>query len=72
MQAYFIGEAIKNKFIQIDKIAYHLLQIDGWVVNVDYYNRSDYNSGWLISKLIKVNNKEKEIYKSKILNIAIN
>lgn len=62
----------KVKFGQIDNIAYYLFQIDGWVLKIDYFNRNDYNSGWLISRLIKVNNQEKDIFKLKNLNIASN
>jgi hypothetical protein len=43
---------LKIKFI--DKITYHLLQLDGWAFTIDFFNRPDQNSGWLISKLMKL------------------
>ncbi len=65
-----LAKQSKVKFGQIDDIAYYLFQVDGWIMKIDYFNRNDYNSGWLISQLIKVNNKEKDNYKLKNLNIA--
>lgn len=45
-----------------DTITYHFLQLDGWAFTVDFFNRAEKNSGWLISKLTKLAvNKEEYI-----------
>lgn len=48
------------KFDHVDSVKFHILQIDNWYFEVSWFNRSGYNSGWLISNLVYVNNKEKE------------
>lgn len=60
----------KIQFKYISTVSYHLLQIDGWIVKVDYFNRNDYNSGWLINNLIKAKDTDKENYRIKTLNLA--
>jgi hypothetical protein len=53
------------KFKQINSVKFHFFQIPGWYFELSYYNRNDTNSGWLISNLIYVNDKEKkELIKS--------
>ncbi|MBL0341162.1 MAG: hypothetical protein IPP71_09665 [Bacteroidetes bacterium] len=56
-------------FGQVDKIRYHLLQINDWVMVLDHFNRKDLNSGWLINQLIKIKDPEKAGYKLRQLNI---
>lgn len=41
--------------------SYHILQVDGWAIEVSSFNRETYNSGWLISNL-KENTLNKESY----------
>ena len=48
------------KFERSGQLKFHFFQIDGWYFEVSYFNRPGYNSGWLISKLYKINQKEKE------------
>jgi len=65
-------DLIKNSkivFNQISNISYHLLQIDGWILKIDYFSRNNDNSGWLINELIMANEEEKKIYLIKQLNI---
>ncbi len=53
------------KFKHIDDVKFHFFQIPGWYFELSYFNRTDTNSGWLISNLIYVNEKEKkELIKS--------
>lgn len=53
------------KFKQINDVKFHFFQIPDWYFELSYFNRSDTNSGWLISNLIYVNEKEKkELIKS--------
>ncbi len=47
--------ANKNlKITTVDTVTYHFLQLDGWAFSVDFFNRAEKNSGWLISKLTKL------------------
>ncbi len=62
----------KIKLKQINKVRYHFLQIPEWAFTIDYYNRKELNSGWLISELNKMSYPEKEKYKEEILNINVN
>jgi len=48
------------KFERSGLLKFHFFQIDGWYFEISYFNRPGYNSGWLISKLYKINQKEKE------------
>ena len=53
------------KFKQINDVKFHFFQIPDWYFELSYFNRNDTNSGWLISNLIYVNEKEKkELIKS--------
>ena len=65
---------VKNsriKFIQVNTISYHLLQIDGWIAIVDYINRNEKNSGWLINSLFSATDEEKKIYLKEHLNVQL-
>lgn len=48
------------KFKQINDVKFHFFQIPDWYFELSYFNRNDSNSGWLISNLIYVNDKEKK------------
>jgi len=61
----------KIKLKQINKVRYHFLQIPEWAFTIDYYNRKELNSGWLISELSRMNNSEKDKYKKEVLKINI-
>ena len=41
-------------------LKFHFFQVDGWYFEVAYFNRPGPNSGWLISKLFRISEKEKE------------
>lgn len=43
------------KFISVDQVKFHFFQIDGWYFGISQFNRPGYNTGWLISNLIKLN-----------------
>jgi hypothetical protein len=47
-------------FISVGQMKFHFFQIDGWYFELSYFNRPGNNSGWLISKLYKINETEKE------------
>ena len=57
------------RFLQVDNVSYHFLQLPGWIFKVDYYDRNTPNSGWLISKLIRSSSIDKKEYQLKNLNI---
>lgn len=57
------------KYIQANSIRYHFLQIKNWMFTVECFNRSDVNSGWLISSLSKATDNDKVIYKKSILSL---
>ncbi|MCB0805948.1 MAG: hypothetical protein KDC05_09135 [Bacteroidales bacterium] len=47
-------------FEDIGPLKFHFFQVDGWYFEVNYINRPGGNSGWLITKLYKISDKEKE------------
>lgn len=59
----------KIEITQLLNVKYHFLQIPKWIFTVEYFNRKDLNSGWLISDLLRMSWEEKENYKIKFLNI---
>jgi hypothetical protein len=48
------------KFDHIESVKFHVFQIDNWYFEVSWFNRTGYNSGWLISNLIYLKPEEKE------------
>lgn len=48
------------KFKQINSLKFHFYQIEDWYFELSYFNRNEKNSGWLISNLMFVNEKEKK------------
>ena len=43
------------KFKNVDQVKFHFFQIDGWYFGISEFNRPGYNTGWLISNLVKLN-----------------
>ena len=52
----FITECISHrlKIVSVKNVTYSFLQIKGWDIEIQQFNRSTKNSGWLIDKLIKL------------------
>ncbi len=48
------------KFDHVESVKFHVFQIKKWYFEVTWFNRSGYNSGWLISNLIYLKDTEKE------------
>lgn len=46
-------------FEKINGEKFHVFQIDNWYFEVSWFNRSGYNTGWLISNLIYLKDEEK-------------
>ncbi len=68
---YFIRAFLKKQMtlVQIDRVTYHFLQVDGWIFTVNNYPHRKTNAGWLINQLMPANSALKQQYKTKILNI---
>ncbi|MBY5950876.1 MULTISPECIES: hypothetical protein [Algoriphagus] len=48
------------KFETVSNVKFHFFQIDGWYFEVAQFNRPGFNTGWLISSLVKLNTGDKE------------
>jgi hypothetical protein len=44
------------KFRFVNDVKFHFFQISGWYFELADFNRPGYNTGWLISNLVKINN----------------
>jgi hypothetical protein len=52
------------KFKTVGQVKFHFFQVEGWYFELSDFNRSGYNTGWLISNLVKLNStNEKDILK---------
>lgn len=65
----FMQECAAGRMVidRVTGISYHFLQLDGWIFEIRQFNRQTKNSGWLISKLIRAGNQDKEVYRTKQL-----
>ncbi len=62
----FLYEAQKGnlKFKTVNEVRFHFFQIKGWYFELANFNRSGYNTGWLISNLMELkSNKDTEVMK---------
>lgn len=46
-------------FETVNRLNYHFFSVDGWYFSLNNFNRPGYNTGWLISDLVKVNAQQK-------------
>jgi hypothetical protein len=46
-------------FESVDEVKFHIFQIENWYFEMQYFSRKGENTGWLISNLLKVPEKEK-------------
>jgi hypothetical protein len=54
---------VKNgnlKFEYVNDVKFHFFQIDGWYFELAQFNRSGYNTGWLIGNLVKLSSESDE------------
>ncbi len=58
----FLYEMKQNniRFETVKDVKFHFFQIDGWYFEVNQFNRLGFNTGWLISNLVKLNIGDKE------------
>ena len=54
------------KFKTVSDLRFHFFQIDGWYFKLEYYNRAGYNTGWLVSNLLKISPEEEQLLKQYI------
>ena len=62
----FLYEVKKRnlKFKTVQEVKFHFFQINGWYFELAQFNRPGYNTGWLISNLVKIKNEsEKNLLK---------
>lgn len=48
------------KFETVKNVKFHFFSIDGWYFEISNFNRPGYNTGWLISNLVKMEPGQKE------------
>ncbi|XOV94776.1 MAG: hypothetical protein ACFHWX_08735 [Bacteroidota bacterium] len=51
------------KFKTVYDLRFHFFQIDGWYFELSDFNRPGYNTGWLISNLVPINEKQEQTLK---------
>lgn len=58
----FLYEVKKGllKFKAVNRINFHFFSLDGWYFTLNNFNRTGYNTGWLISDLTEINKSQKE------------
>jgi hypothetical protein len=50
------------KYKTVEEVKFHFFQLDGWYFELSEFNRPGYNTGWLISNLVKIKNEtEKDL-----------
>jgi hypothetical protein len=61
--AIFLYEVKKGnlQFRTVNNVKFHFFQINNWYFELSEFNRSGNNKGWLISKLVKATDPEKNI-----------
>lgn len=53
------------KFKSVERVKFHFFQIAGWYFEISDFNRPGYNTGWLISNLVRLKDTtEKEMLKN--------
>jgi hypothetical protein len=57
------------KYKTVNEVKFHFFQIDRWYFEISEFNRSGYNTGWLISNLVKLNSKaDKDLLQKYVYN----
>jgi len=57
------------KFKSVSDVKFHFFQLQGWYFELSNFNRPGYNTGWLISNLVKLNNdSEKNLLRRYLYN----
>lgn len=53
-------------FETVKDVKFHFFEIDGWYFEISNFNRPGYNTGWLISNLVRATDQEKILLKNYI------
>ena len=58
----FLYEVKKGnlKFKTVQEVKFHFFQIDGWYFELSQFNRPGYNTGWLMSNLVRIKNESEK------------
>ncbi len=56
------------EFKTIHRVNFHFFQVNNWYFELSEFNRPGYNRGWLISDLVRVEDRDKDILKRFIYN----
>lgn len=66
----FLYEVQKGnlQFKTVYNVKFHFFQLDNWYFELSEFNRTGNNTGWLISNLVKANEKEKAVILNYIYN----
>lgn len=57
------------KYKSVREVRFHFFQIPGWYFELAQFNRPGYNTGWLMSNLVKINNDgEKDLLRRYLYN----
>jgi hypothetical protein len=48
------------KFKTVEEVKFHFFQVSGWYFELSEFNRAGYNSGWLMSNLVKLNSESEK------------
>jgi len=54
------------KFKTVKNVKFHFFSIEGWYFELANFNRSGYNTGWLISNLVRLEGNQKQMMKDYI------
>lgn len=59
----FIYEVKRGNLVfkTISDVKFHFFQLDGWYFELSEFNRKGFNKGWLISTLMKITEKDKDV-----------
>ena len=54
--AIFVSELKEGnlKFVSVNNVKFHVFQVPNWYFEISFFNRNSYNSGWLISNLVRL------------------
>lgn len=68
---HFISLVAEGKltFDRVNDMSFYFFNVPGWIFKLNYFRREQYNSGWLISDLMKKSEKEKTNYRKSILGL---
>jgi hypothetical protein len=60
--ALFVSELKEGnlKFVSVNNVKFHVFQVPNWYFEISFFNRNNYNSGWLISNLVRLSPGDKK------------